>query len=214
MTDQPWIARISSWAFTFLCIVASSAGFFVLGILGAAISELTKSPPSSIALVALVGLIAPTVVLIIMRHRGSVRKRSDQSIDAQPPENSVVLSDAPASTLTKPQSGMMRAAAIGLLLLIAVYAVATFIFSDRDNLGIELRAVDEGAFKAVRITNTNSMPIQILSVKINGREECNTFPYGGTRELKEGDRATIVTTCVILRVAVATNRGSTTYTFK
>src|SRR5260370_41864090 len=63
MSIRMRIARLPSWAFIILCLVASTLGFFVFGVVAAAISE------SVIVVSALAGIIVPIVVLVSIRRR-------------------------------------------------------------------------------------------------------------------------------------------------
>jgi hypothetical protein len=72
----------------------------------------------------------------------------------------------------------------------------------------------------VIVTNTGSKPIEIKSVVVNDRKDCDVgggfMPGLGAfrpQTLKVGDRTLVNSMCNIVRVTFETNRGTGTYTF-
>jgi hypothetical protein len=94
---------------------------------------------------------------------------------------------------------------------------------------VELELTRKGALfeeqgNAVEILNVGSKPVKITGMLINDRADCtisgmSIFTEGVDRkplptELKVGDTLAILSSCRIIRVAIETDIGSQTYSFR
>jgi hypothetical protein len=99
----------------------------------------------------------------------------------------------------------------------AIYVYSTNVSS----LDLELRTENAGNLGShLTIVNVGEKPITMTAVSINGRDECAKSTLFGPalvnlpRELKVGDRITHLSSCIVVRVTLETDRGAAIYTFK
>jgi len=119
--------------------------------------------------------------------------------------------------------------AVLLVLLIVVIFLSSVNTPTEPSAELELELTRKGALfeeqgNAVEILNVGSKPVKITGMLINDRADCtisgvSIFTEGVDRkplptELKVGDTLAILSSCRIIRVAIETDIGSKTYSFR
>jgi hypothetical protein len=120
-------------------------------------------------------------------------------------------------------------AAVLFVLLIVVIFLSSINIPTETSAELDLELTRKGALfqeqgNAVEILNVGSKPVKITAISINDRADCtisgvSIFTEGVDRkplpaELKVGDTLPIMSSCRIIRVAIETDIGSKTYSFR
>lgn len=210
---------MSLWAFIPLCMFVTVAGGFILGCVGAALSN----SEGFITSMMLLGLVAPPVTLIYRRSKSRPTVREPISPSAAVPTAEAeepIPAPAPKAPTSPPVATNPGDITTKKILVFAgfcgIVLFAWFSSSSQDNLGLEVIA-DRGptAFaKGVSILNASSTPITILDISVNGRDDCYHRSPELKKTLKQGDRDGFLTHCEVLRLDVKTDRGTATFSFK